>query len=555
MLSSVTVTGYPTQYFVYQDSVAGHGSQPYTPPSGVTLLRTSNSEGDVTQTIMDMNGDGYVDLVKSAAGGTWSIYLGSQNGFASTAVGWSASNSLIRDVTVSGDWSSTNKDTFDITGDGIPDYVDTTTWTAGFPYWRVYPGGYANYGFGTAINWSAPSALLRQTKQYGGNTNGSTGQVYTYRDVLDINGDGLPDLVVSGYDGQPSATSYTWSVYLNNGSGFDLALPYFPAPKNTIEAQYYEIVGTDRRGGIWRQLMDFNGDGLVDLVVSEDYYKTPGITPPDLRCTDLNGDGQADVLQNCAEIYLNTGQGFAAAPQVTGLPLSPPLFGDFLRGWDWDSFTYRDVVDLNGDGLPDLVTTAPSANNTWQVLLNQGGKFEPTAVWNGSGWQNNQRTWPGTTGAIRKTTVGNHSNTTIDLLDFNGDGMIDRVVAGSTSWTVQRNLNAAKPNLLTTAQNGLGGTTSIFYKPSTLFDNTGGDFAPDLPFVIWVTSGTRRLDGLCTPTSDSDVWSTQLNLYVPASNTCITDGHELAQAFTYRDGRFNATAREFRGFRTVVSFR
>ena len=56
-----------------------------------------------------------------------------------------------------------------------------------------------------------------------------------------------------------------------------------------------------------------------------------------------------------------------------------------------------------------------------------------------------------------------------------------------------------RPNLLGLMENGLGGTNTIVYRPSTAYDNSGGDAQPDLPFINWVVDKTRRNDGQCTP--------------------------------------------------------
>jgi hypothetical protein len=97
--------------------------------------------------------------------------------------------------------------------------------------------------------------------------------------------------------------------------------------------------------------------------------------------------------------------------------------------------------------------------------------------------------------------------------------------------------------------NGFGGTNTIVYQPSTLYDNTlSGDDAPDLPFVTWVVAATRLTDGLCEDPDATD-------LYDPTENECIGKGHEIVTTFNYSGGLFDGSEREFRGFRNVYQTR
>ena len=307
-----------------------------------------------------------------------------------------------------------------------------------------------------------------------------------------------------------------------------------------------------------RDLFDFNGDGLPDLVVNGN----DGADGTDPRCAD------ATHKASCVDVYLNTGQGFVITSVVLPIPSS-----NYVRaqGCSAGMDTQQDVLDVNGDGLPDWVWSGTNIAGTtgWFVLLNLGGRLEPL-VWSpwvvtpGIYYGEASRLWQGGTGAIRWNDMTHR--TTVDMIDFNGDGMLDFVNTQTTPWSVQlatkwvnqQPKTAVRPNLLTSIDNGIGGTTKAFYKPSTLYDNTGGDGRPDLPFVTWVTSGIRQLDGQCTPaaTSDYDALVPDplvpgVTLYVPADNNCIESAHELAQSFQYQDGRFDAPSREFRGFRMV----
>lgn len=307
---------------------------------------------------------------------------------------------------------------------------------------------------------------------------------------------------------------------------------------------------------------------------------------------DQEGNGQAGYRSVLTYVDVTGGyprQIFVHAAGTAGLATQPTVPAPYsaLRVTDESQEVSQTLLDMNRDGMVDLVaSTTPTAwtvyvnsdglpdwidvvNNQWMVALNQGDGFEwlsrgtwcdwvPCGEWmcpNCYDILTAPRTWTGATGAIRKTiNTGNPRYTLIDFFDVNGDGLLDRVdssgwTTGNPNWAVKANGNVPKPNLLVSLRNGLAGTSSVFHKPSTVFDNTGGDDVPDLPFVTWVMTGLRSTDGLCTPTSEADVWNATWNLYVPTTNNCISAGDELAASVTYLDGYWDAATREFRGFR------
>ncbi|MEO8601475.1 MAG: toxin TcdB middle/N-terminal domain-containing protein [bacterium] len=542
MLASVGVTGRPSQHFVYTPSLTGHAAAtvPLAKPSGAyPMLRKSNANQDVSQSVLDMNGDGLLDLVRSddPPASAWSVYFGAVDaagtfGFQAAPTAWQAPGNwaFLRNVDIGtgacsgANWSCTRLDTFDLTGDGIPDFVD-----AGSPSsWTVYPGRAApQWGFGPGIAWPAPNRAYIRRSNKGD----------TYQDVVDINGDGLGDLVASGSPGQ--AGPYNWSVYLNTGAGFETTpLPKFPAPVNTL----VDHVG----GGVVQELVDFNGDGLPDIVRNS-AAGSEAVTDP--RCQP-----SPTALATCLEVYLNTGQGFAEMEAPIPVPPSSMLQSADIDGADTE--VSQDFFDVNGDGLPDWLYrrfdwTSNSYQPEWRVLLNLGGTLEPlvfvqatvTPIYT-EGIP--ARVWPGGAGFFRSTS---NAHTRSDLVDVNGDGLLDQVMAGSEAWSVRLHAAREHPNLLGLMENGLGGTNTVLYRPSTAFDNSGGDAQPDLPFIQWVAAKTRQNDGLCTPPPGADLYTPGA---APAANPCIDAGHDLVTTYAYADGRFDAAPREFRGFRRVV---
>jgi hypothetical protein len=218
--------------------------------------------------------------------------------------------------------------------------------------------------------------------------------------VGDFNGDGHADLAVANTD------SNTVSILLGNGSGGFSAAPGSPVAVGT--APFLVTVG------------DFNGDGIVDLAVtnftsnnvsillgdgSGGFAQAPGSPIAvgrgayGVAVGDFNDDGIADLAvtnqrDNNVSILLGNGSGgFVQAPG------SPVAVG---------SFPLAAVVgDFNGDGIVDLAVANVTSNNVSILLGNGSGGFAQA---------------PGSPVA-----VGIEPNYVV-AGDFNGDGIVDLAV-------------------------------------------------------------------------------------------------------------------------------
>ncbi len=568
-IGTVDADDFPEQSFVYSEwSADKHAAVPVEvpEPSGNTNVRTNkiryweDSSQDVERTMMDMNGDGLLDLVdapwtalpQSPQSATWNVYLGTVDGgggfgFEQTAAPWTrvaGSNEyyLIRNVFVSGcnDDMCTKYDTFDIDGDTIPDYViaeNDGTWRVHKGQWSATPAPGSGYFDSTVTDWAAPTEYIRFS------TKGPNSK--TLYDVVDMNGDGLVDLVL------PNLDPGSWRVHLNNGDGFDQNYVSLSVP----DAKYDAISRSEGFSTDFA-LLDFNGDGLPDLIDDYEVGTPPGLTPdPCLESLEFDNIG-ATVIHYCGYVFFNNGQGFSSDPQLIRIPVTRRL----LSSQDPDQATNYDLLDINGDGLPDWVYNDFN-DDQWYVLLNIGGELErldyqeePTQ---GNPSRMTQvgyadRLWSGIGGPIRDVDA---FATVIDMLDLNGDGFLDRVVSGAGTsgddWEVYLNQQGTKPTLLDMMHNGLGGANTIKYEPSShQLDEEGN--GPGLPFITWVVTGTRLNDGLCVPDPGVDVFGPE--------NDCIDEGHELITATKYEDGLFayeldpggGMPIREFRGFGTVT---
>jgi len=549
----------PPQTFAYSNSAGHRPATSTTFPAAFDALRSSN-DGRVWRSMMDMTGDGMVDLVDARAEGVWDVYVGLKTGgFALSAVSWQvpmgpgipdSGVAAIRKTWRVGNESRTTADTLDLTGDGFPDYVVALSACG----WKVYPGtppdGSGGWRFGSPIDWHSPHPYLRIDIDAPRGTYDV--ETYTRQDTFDVNGDGRPDLVVAP-GGQSTPPRYTWQVYLNRGDRFDSRfyandpptcivanlnyLDAFVAPSQWISASRVNNVGfgepssgPSEHGWVSKQVADFNGDGLPDYL----------------------SVASCEFIGGCLDVYFGTGSGFATTA------LRSPAYGAYIREWNGYD-TLMDLLDINGDGLPDRVALAQRQlpdTSPWSVVLNQGGRLPYDAA---------TITWPGLQGRIRRQGGTPTTYTTFDMVDANGDGLLDRVrlqLGASPAGSIQYNQAAplpgspqlgvagsVRPHLLTAVKNGLGGIFGLRYRPSTSYDNTGGDpyAVTDLPSVTWVVSDTRRTDGLCAVPVNIDPFG--------SANACIADGHEIVAHHVYQDGRFDPVEREFLGFRYVYTIK
>ncbi|GIW44743.1 MAG: hypothetical protein KatS3mg077_2025 [Candidatus Binatia bacterium] len=495
--------------------------------------------------------------------------------------------------------------TVDLNGDAIPDFVDAS----GFP-WLVYlgypPSGSAPGGFlDHAVRWEGTewsSVNLTESPQ-GAELevrNSRDGKEVTHTALLDMNGDGLLDFVETrrnariGRDrwlvltnkgrcslaqvqaGDVSGCGFD-IVYINYGNawliqdGFRLPLAgqggwseWYAIRKRKSVAYDNHGKTRDRTGVLYWDVRDMNGDRLPDLVI----YDGWGCDGSDPGCLPR------------LRVYLNEGSGFAATAQnwpvhniYCGQPAGPHYTLGGLQAvaagrWKPDKIG-RDLVDINGDGLPDLVSACTAESNQhfysgnvpypneWIVQINQGNGFVS------DGDQPLLFRWGATSADYIRWFYMDSPDlqyTISDILDVDGDGLVDRVSFGwctsggigiggepntphlvfnphvkpdpaMTDPNYDRILAAQKPNdMLVAVENGIGALDRIEYQRHY---NSG------TPFPLWVVKKIRRSDGLCD--GAFPWWDCARN----------PSGHELESTFAYFGGLFERNDREFRGFRTV----
>lgn len=259
--------------------------------------------------------------------------------------------------------------------------------------------------------------------------------------AIDLNRDGKVDLVGSSFGG---GTGSGLLISLGNGNG-------------TFKAIVTYATGT---GPIAQAYSDFNGDGIVDIVVTNSTDQTSqvnlgngdgtfkaaltinnGFDIGGISSGDLNGDGVKDLVflndSGSLQVYRGNGNGTfqfiggnnGASPNAADLTLADFNGDEILDAYisDYGSTTASiffgngngsfggpttlnvstapngSVGDVNRDGALDIVTVGGSLGDVTVILGNGNGTFKAAS-------------------SFSITTTGNNS---CSLLDIDGDGILD----------------------------------------------------------------------------------------------------------------------------------
>ncbi len=321
----------------------------------------------------------------------------------------------------------------DVNGNGIDDRAEINAWDT-----DLNSDGRADIvGFGSKgvmVSRSTGSVFTTSTRalsSFGSETGWTTSK--TLRMVMDVDGDGAPDIV--GFTGS--------GVFVARGNGSG---GFGSASRWTTEFGAND--GWTLSGHV-RTLADVNGDDRLDIVAFGKYGVSVALnqgssfaasrrwlsamggseagswdtTRHQRFVTDVNGDGRADVIGFGAagvQVALSTGSGFAAPTRWTA------AFG-LDRGWRAD-VTPRQLVDMNADGRLDVVGFG---RDGVYVALNTGSSFATARRWSSSfGQDSGSRGW--------RTTRDSRT-----IADVNGDGRPDIVGFRTGGVWVARNTGSA----------------------------------------------------------------------------------------------------------------
>jgi hypothetical protein len=221
--------------------------------------------------------------------------------------------------------------------------------------------------------------------------------------TADLNGDGIPDLVVAD-------SEFDLHAFLGNGDG-----TFISAASSPLSSQP-EIVSM--------VVGDFNGDGIQDVAFLNDAFSlsisvyfgngdgtfSPGPSTPvgpfagdipiSLAAADFNGDGNLDLTvpnEAASSLVILLGSGDGTFRQPTGSPIPVGAFPE-----------YAAVGDFNGDGIPDILLAQGSEEGSVNALIGTGDGHFLVQLTGAS-----SPTLPCCSGRV--------------LADFNGDGVTDAV--------------------------------------------------------------------------------------------------------------------------------
>ena len=391
-------------------------------------------------------------------------------------------------------------DFMDMNGDGYPDIVRTSTIQYTQPWGglgdnkEVNVDTYSNHSVSTGNSISgnyayaikAPGVNIKDGK-FLSHANGSIGgsQTSTSSEAViayqDINADGLPDKLIRN----DNSLLYR----LNVGYGFD-------TPRELIDVSII-----DRNKSI-----SFGGN----LGTSGDV-----------------GWGEIEIM---SQNILGTNHPTLSSKYQMSIALGADI------NWSHNTLSHR-LIDINGDGILDIVEK--TTDGFVISLLSKQGLTESTTVSDGTMQRSTTLNWSINAGAtigfpiiFAKVCAGvngspagkSTTQVTHDLVDMNGDGLVDLVWVENDGIHIRHN-QLGKNNLLKTITNPTGQSFLIDYELSEpTYQRRGRN---------WLMNSIANVDPYAHPILGCDT---------------------MIRRFTYADPHYDYAERQFLGYGTITTY-
>ncbi|MDK9704379.1 MAG: FG-GAP-like repeat-containing protein, partial [Sulfuritalea sp.] len=410
---------------------------------GFAIRSSDNSDriGSSVSGAGDINGDGLADLLVGAAYGNGFVVFGKTDGNAvNIATAPDGSGGYVTTVAngsggfvLSGGYSIQSKDVADagdVNGDGLADLIVGNS-----------SDNQSYVVFGRSNNGS--DINLASLGSGGFTINGectSDFSGFSVDGAGDVNGDGLADLIVGARGNDAGGGNYAGRSYVVFGQTANTAINLSAVAAGGGGFALTGETGGDQSGFSVAGAGDVNGDGLADLIIGARGYDVDGISigrsyvvfgrtdnPANLSLStvaggsggfaingesdggqsgwsvagagDVNGDGLADLIisaptsdaggNDAGRSYVVFGKS-ESNPSYVNVDLSAVAGGTggfAITGENAAGQSGRVVAaagDLNGDGLADLVVSAPNSNSytgrSYVIYGATDGAFSPTAV-------------------------------------------------------------------------------------------------------------------------------------------------------------------------------
>ena len=324
--------------------------------------------------------------------------------------------------------------------------------------------------------------------------------------MLDINGDGYTDMV----------DAVTKQIYINRGnSKWEVGsekLSSFPVDGKDVNMRFFE----------------YNGDKAIDVISSNGDTTTYWVSDKKggwKRIDGGKGIGASFSKDKVRLIDIN-GDGLSDAVQIIGGKLRYKKYLGYGKWSQWidvkvpglDKYKLNDKAqfsDINGDGMADMV--AFLGTSILYFVNRNGVEFA-------AGQQLN---------SFDGVDIPDSTKNTVRIADINGNGSRDIVWITSSGKVTYLELFSRRPNLLTDISNGIGQRITVEYGSSVYHrlrdEAKGRKWKSKLPMAFTVLNVINT-------------W---------AQNDKSLKERPTVQRVFYHDGFYDGKEKKFRGFREV----